>query len=187
MCQDQQPGSSCQLSWMSGPAQVRFLFPVLPLFNIGAAVAVARIASGRHWSAATRAAHLGCCSVLAMGFLVTLLITAASRHNYPGGEARPSCSAPGDLPSNRLTVLMEAERRMPAGVALQRMHELAAPEAARALAAGENVSVHIDTLPAMTGATRFFERGRPWVYSKARHTTNTTTFACQQCPGGCGC
>ena len=68
---------------------------------------------------------------------------------------------------------MEAERRMLAGVALQRLHELAAPEAARALAARENVSVHIDTLPAMTGATRFFERGRPWVYSKVRHAVNS--------------
>ena len=31
------------------------------------------------------------------------------------------------------------------------------------------MSVHIDTLPAMTGATRFFERARPWVYSKVRY------------------
>lgn len=62
---------------------------------------------------------------------------------------------------------------MLSGVALQRLHELAAPEAARALAARQSVSVHIDTLPAMTGATRFFERGRPWVYSKVRHALNT--------------
>lgn len=67
--------------------QVRFLFPVLPLFNIGAAVAAARIASGRQRSAGACAAHMGCCCALAMGFLVTLLMTAASRHNYPGGEA----------------------------------------------------------------------------------------------------
>ena len=67
--------------------QVRFLFPVLPLFNIGAAVAAARIASGRQRSAGACAAHTVCCCVLAMGFLVTLLMTAASRHNYPGGEA----------------------------------------------------------------------------------------------------
>ena len=55
-----------------------------------------------------------------------------------------------------------------AGVALQRLHSLAAPEAATALAAGKELSVHIDVLPAMTGATRFMEHGAPWVYSKVR-------------------
>ncbi|KAK9827294.1 hypothetical protein WJX81_001546 [Elliptochloris bilobata] len=119
--------------------EARFLFPILPLFNIGAAVALTRIASSRSRSAAARSAHLGCCAALAAGFLMTVLMTAASRHNYPGG------------------------------VALQRLHDLAAPEAARSLAAGVDLSVHIDTLPAMTGATRFFERGRPWVYSKVEN------------------
>ena len=72
---------------------------------------------------------------------------------------------------------------MLAGVALQRLHDLAAPEVARALAAHENVSVHIDTLPAMTGATRFFERGRPWVYSKVRHAMNTVGTCRQEWRG----
>ena len=95
--------------------QVRFLFPVLPLFNIGAAVAAARIASGRHPLAAGRAAHLGCCSALATGFLVTLLMTAASRNNYPGGEAMPLRSAPGAYPFHRLRVLY----KRPSGTCLQ--------------------------------------------------------------------
>ena len=82
------------------------------------------------------------------------------------------------------TAVTQAERRILAGVALQRLHELAAPEAARALTAHEDVSVHIDTLPAMTGATRFFERGRPWVYSKVRHAVNTVGSCRQVWLGG---
>ena len=128
---------------------------------------------------------MGCCCVLAMGFLVTLLMTAASRHNYPGGEAmhRVPSLGTGCLKQAE-TAVTEAEWRMLAGVALQRLHELAAPEAARALAARETLSVHIDTLPAMTGATRFFERGRPWVYSKVRYAVNTVGSCRQVWPGG---
>ena len=122
--------------------QVRFLFPVLPLFNTGAAVAVARIASSRHRSAAARVAHLGCCCVLAAGFLVTLLMTAASRNNYPGGMVMPPALCTTSKPCQQAECPgAEAERRKFAGVALQRLHDLAAPEAARALAAGQNLSV----------------------------------------------
>ena len=65
--------------------QVRFLFPVLPLFNVGAGVALAHIVRSRSRSPAAHAAHLACCTVLASGFILTLLSTAASRLNYPGG------------------------------------------------------------------------------------------------------
>jgi hypothetical protein len=32
--------------------------------------------------------------------------------------------------------------------------------------------VHIDTLPAMTGVSRFCEKGPPWRYSKEEHISN---------------
>ncbi len=146
-----------------GARQVRFLFPVLPLFNIGAAAALARIVCRRAASPAARAAHGACCAALAAGFLLTLLMTAASRHNYPGGaRARAPRHVAGARPG------AGPERSGRAGAALLRLHEAAAGAAAEAAAAGERLSVHIDTLPAMTGATRFFERGPPWVYTKAR-------------------
>ncbi len=77
-------------------------------------------------------------------------------------HARPATS-PAHAPARA-----GPERSGRAGAALLRLHEAAAGAAAEAAAAGERVSVHIDTLPAMTGATRFFERGPPWAYSKAR-------------------
>ncbi len=152
--------------------QVRFLFPVLPLLNIGAAAALARIVCRRAASPAARAAHAACCAALAAGFLLTLLMTAASRHNYPGGAR--AC-APRHVTAHG-PWRARPERSGRAGAALLRLHEAAAGAAAEAAAgaaaeaaaAGERLSVHIDTLPAMTGATRFFERGPPWAYSKAR-------------------
>ena len=65
-------------------AQVRFLFPVLPVFNLGAACALSRIwqRRGKRFAGASGAAAavaaLVACAAIAAAF------TAASRHNYPG-------------------------------------------------------------------------------------------------------
>ena len=67
--------------------QVRFLFPVLPLFNVAAAAGLARACQNRRKSAAW--ALLCCAAVAALGatLAATALMTAVSRHNYPGGHA----------------------------------------------------------------------------------------------------
>lgn len=67
--------------------QVRFLLPVLPLFNIAAAAGAWRLWNNRKKSVTWRA---GCCcamALLAATLAATVLMTAVSRHNYPGGYA----------------------------------------------------------------------------------------------------
>jgi alpha-1,6-mannosyltransferase len=120
-----------------GHKEVRFLFPVLPLWNLAGAAALQRLWLGRRKSAARRLALLAALAALAAGLALTLVTAAASRHNYPGGDA------------------------------LRQLHEAAAPDAAAAAAAGRSLRVHIGVLPAMTGVSRFGEAGAPWEYSKA--------------------
>ena len=66
---------------------MRFLFPVLPLLNLGAAVALARlwISCRKSWLRA--GALLGVLGLLAASALATGLMLWASSHNYPGGHA----------------------------------------------------------------------------------------------------
>lgn len=68
-------------------AQVRFLFPVLPIFNVAAAAAVARLYNNRTKSRSWRLLWLCALAMLAASALATGVMTAASRHNYPGGHA----------------------------------------------------------------------------------------------------
>lgn len=116
--------------------EVRFLFPVLPLWNVAAAVTLQRLWVGRGKSAVRAALLAAAAAALAAGLGLTALTAAASARNYPGGEA------------------------------LQALHRLAAADAAAAAAAGRQLWVHIGVLPAMTGVSRFGEAGAPWVYSK---------------------
>ena len=67
--------------------QVRFLFPVLPLFNVLAAAGYVRLAQNRRKSLAWAGAHAAAVAALAATLAATALMTAASRHNYPGGNA----------------------------------------------------------------------------------------------------
>ena len=119
-----------------GHKEVRFLFPALPLWTLAAACALQRLWAGRRKSAPRRAALAAALAALAAGGALTAATAAASRLNYPGGAA------------------------------LARLHELAAADAANALAAGRNLTVHIAVLPAQTGVSRFGEAGAPWRYSK---------------------
>ena len=121
--------------------QVRFILPVLPVFNIAAAAALDRIWNNKHkaaWVVPSIAV-----SVLLVGTAcATALIAAVSRHNYPGGHAlhelhqwQQGSTAPQD---NSLGALKDG-----------------------------SYSVHVDVLPAMTGVSRFGEHAPPWHYSKA--------------------
>lgn len=116
--------------------EVRFLFPVLPLWNLAAALTLARLWAGRRKSAARALLAAAAAAAVAAGLGVTALTAAASAANYPGGAA------------------------------LAQLHSLGAADAAAAAAAGHRLTVHIDILPAMTGVSRFGEEGAPWAYSK---------------------
>ena len=116
--------------------EVRFLFPVLPLWNLAAAVTLARLWAARRRSAARALLAAAAAAAVAAGLGVTALTAAASAANYPGGAA------------------------------LARLHSLGAADAAAAAAAGRCVTVHIGVLPAMTGVSRFGEAAAPWAYSK---------------------
>lgn len=66
--------------------EVRFLLPILPVFNIAAAAAGARIWQNRHkpaWLFAGTAA----CLLVAGSLCASAVMLAVSRHNYPGGHA----------------------------------------------------------------------------------------------------
>lgn len=121
---------------------MRFLFPVLPLWNICAAVAVQRITINRTKSLPRRLLFLCTAALLAAGAAATALTAAASAWNYPGGYA------------------------------LARLHALAGQQRGGAgdggSGSGSARSVHIGVLPAMTGVSRFGEMGPPWHYSKVR-------------------
>ena len=80
--------SSHNNSKMTSVVQVRFLFPVLPLFNAVAAAGLARIWQLCRQQRSTRFLwHLGA-SIAALACLsIVLVASAASHFNYPGGTA----------------------------------------------------------------------------------------------------
>ena len=119
-----------------GHKEVRFLFPVLPLWNLCAAAAMGHLSRNRKYSFLRTVFWLAAVASLAAGAATAGLGLAASSVNYPGGFA------------------------------LQELHQLGATHAKHALNSGRNLTVHISVLPAMTGVSRFGEAGAPWVYSK---------------------
>ena len=140
--------------------ELRFLFPVLPLWNISAATALVHLFGigmsptnpNQKQLIASKPVKEGdlenlltCASIvvraatvlaLLAGSCVTILSLGASRLNYPGG------------------------------VAMHEMHAIGAGRAKEALANGTCLKVHVGVFPAMTGVSRFSEKGPPWRYSK---------------------
>lgn len=129
---------------------MRFLFPVLPLFNLAAAAGLVRIRHRRGKSGRHRLAWLAALGMLAATAAAAMLMLYISAHNYPGGQA------------------------------MYRLHKQHAPGGSWWGAAGnhsssssstaEAVNVHIGVLPAMTGVSRFLEKDAPWRYSKVSLT-----------------
>ncbi len=119
-----------------GHKEVRFLFPVLPLWNLCAAAAMGYLSRNKKTSMFRMLFWLAAIASLIAGAATAGLGLAASSINYPGG------------------------------VALQELHSIGAQHAKQALQTGSNLTVHISVLPAMTGVSRFGEAGAPWVYSK---------------------
>ena len=67
--------------------QVRFLFPVLPLFNIAAAAGLMRLYRNRQKGLLWQGLCLTALALLACSAAAGVLMTAVSRCNYPGGHA----------------------------------------------------------------------------------------------------
>ena len=109
--------------------EARFIFPVLPYFNVMAAAGLDRLRK-------QKAGYLRSISTLfsillvSVSFVHVYVSVVASSLNYPGGLA------------------MEALHK----VGFEERHQ--------------NISVHIDVLPAMTGVSRFGEAYGSWTYSK---------------------
>eukprot|EP00210_Caulerpa_lentillifera_P001308 g1259.t1 len=123
-----------------GHKEVRFLFPVLPLLNITAASAANRIVINRKKGALHYFNFLGWSAAAVLSILVTCVMLTASAWNYPGG------------------------------VALQKLHELNAYsnfQSTKECLNSTIITVHIATLPAMTGISRFSQLNEDcWSYSK---------------------
>lgn len=67
--------------------QVRFLFPVLPLFNVAAAAGLVRLYRNRRKGLFWQGLWLTALAALACSVAAVVLMTAVSRCNYPGGHA----------------------------------------------------------------------------------------------------
>ncbi|KAK9813092.1 hypothetical protein WJX72_008886 [[Myrmecia] bisecta] len=67
--------------------EVRFVFGALPLFNLTAAAALARLHTNRRKSTQQFLAWLAAAGVVAGTAAATIVMVAASRLNYPGGHA----------------------------------------------------------------------------------------------------
>ena len=67
--------------------QVRFLFPVLPLFNVAAAAGLVRLYRNRRKGLLWLGLWLAALALLACSAAAAVLMTAVSRGNYPGGHA----------------------------------------------------------------------------------------------------
>ena len=76
-----------------GHKETRFLFPVLPLWNVAAAVGASRIHAAafpvkdKSPTVMARVAFVGLVLCLVGTLVGTLLFVHVSRHNYPGGDA----------------------------------------------------------------------------------------------------
>lgn len=130
------PPDSC---FTKNTLKVRFLFPVLPLFNLSSAVAFVRFQRNKRKNWLSACAFYGCVCGYLLSISVTMLMLWASVWNYPGGHALQSLHAHNHYSNFYHT-----------GDCIH-----------------DEISVHIGTLPAMTGISRFLELHHCWSYSKA--------------------
>ena len=141
--------------------EVRFLFPVLPLWNICAAAGLTGLLSKQ-----SNIFPYGTCKTK------TSSKSAVEMKREPislfFGLITMATVAAGLLAGVVLTVtsLVASRANYPGGAALSKLHSLGSDFANQASLNNESIHVHIGVLPAMTGVSRFGELGPPWVYSK---------------------
>jgi alpha-1,6-mannosyltransferase len=78
-----------------GHKEVRFLFPVMPMFNLAGAVAIGRFHrlafppsnKDKTVSIVAKLGYTGCLLALCLSMMASIMFVAVSRLNYPGGEA----------------------------------------------------------------------------------------------------
>ena len=144
-----------------GHKEVRFIFPVMPIFNMGAAMGMSRLihCCQQHDSSMESskdklqswiiARFAYCCGLLSL--LVTLIgsiiFVAVSMKNYPGGYA--------------LTKLVEHV------VSLQHQQE----QQQMATTTSQPVVVHVDVASAMSGVSLFGQRTATWCTTSS-HSSN---------------
>ncbi len=80
-------GDGCKIVPSNVCVQVRFLFPVLPLFNVAAAAGLMRLYRNRRKGLFWQGLWLTALALLAGSAAAAVLMTAVSRCNYPGGYA----------------------------------------------------------------------------------------------------
>jgi uncharacterized membrane protein YhaH (DUF805 family) len=120
-----------------GHKEVRFLFPVLPLFNLLAAVGVNRLhdsafpSKGKASTFGSRLWYMAAIVAIILSFMASVVFVAISRWNYPGGIA-----------------LQIVKGRVNDAAKLGIVVERPVPQ----------VHVHIDVASAMTGVNLFGQR-----------------------------
>ena len=135
-----------------GHKELRFLFPVLPLWTLSAAAAMAQLRRLRKHSLLWTLVYAGAVAGLAVGVGTVAMGFASAHDNYPGGVALQR------LHHREASHTLHSHPRID-GVASLKQYT-------------RNVSVHIAVFPAMTGISRFGqEREREqeqvqWIYSK---------------------
>jgi alpha-1,6-mannosyltransferase len=142
--------------------EVRFLFPVLPLFNTAAACALARAYNRHSKSLIALVFFLACVGLLLLTLAAKLVMSLAAYWNYPVRT---------DLHCD--TWIAQSIHRPPSaqgGWGLQQLHAITCEGSSYAR------SVHVDVMPAMTGVSRFGER-LGWVYSKTEGLSDAQLLA----------
>jgi len=132
-------------------AQVRFLLPALPMLNVAAGSCLARLWANRGKSPLRRSLAYVAAAGVALSAVATLVFSAASHCNYPG--------APLPRVSWRTAPALGSPAHRIGGHALAEAHASLAGRSSP-------MRVHIGTLPAMTGVSRFGQTARHWTYNK---------------------